>query len=163
MENLLGTALSFATDFFVVIALFVFFAGFAFIVGMNALTSLIISLYGAYALYIFFPYSEMVLGWGSTPLLSLSLAVGLFVFFSAIFYFTLRRIVSAEYILGGRHFTVGVLAFLTTTFIIVLLYHVFPVRDIYSFTPALDALFAPKQFFFWWFVAPLAGLFIFTR
>jgi hypothetical protein len=89
--------------------------------------------------------------------------LGLFTFFTAIFYFTLRRVLSADYILGGRHLAVGILSFFTTTFIVVLAYHVFPVRDVYAFTPAIDALFAPKQFFFWWFVAPLAGLFVFTR
>lgn len=163
MESLLGQAVSFATDFLAIIILFGVFFAIAWWRGMNVLASLIFSLYGAYALYIFFPYSETILSWGSTSLTTLTISLGLFAFFTAIFYFTLRRVVSADYILGGRHLAVGILSFFITTFIVVLAYHVFPVRDVYTFTPAIDSLFASKQFFFWWFVAPLVGLFIFTR
>jgi hypothetical protein len=51
------------------------------------------------------------------------------------------------------------LSFLTAAFILAIAYHVFDLNHLYSFPKPLDQLFAPNQYFFWWFIAPLAGLF----
>ena len=55
------------------------------------------------------------------------------------------------------------LIFLVATFPLALAYHIFPVASVYNFTPAVDALFAPKAYFWWWFVGPSIGLFFLAR
>ena len=50
------------------------------------------------------------------------------------------------------------LSFLAAAFLLALSYHVFDISNIYTFPAPLDTLFAPQGYFFWWFIAPLAGL-----
>jgi len=56
-----------------------------------------------------------------------------------------------------------VLSFLAAGLVLVLGYHVFDVNNIYEFSQPLNQLFEPEGYFFWWFIAPLLGLFIFAR
>jgi hypothetical protein len=78
------------------------------------------------------------------------------------FYLILRRVVVSDFLYIGIFGTL-ILALLGATFLIAMAYHVFPVADVYNFTPAMDALFAPQKYFFWWFVAPALGLFFLAR
>ena len=78
--------------------------------------------------------------------------------FVLIAYFILRRVAVSDFVDIGIFGRVLV-AFLTAGFLMALAYDVFPVRAVYAFTPALDHLFAAKQYFFWWFTGPLLGLF----
>jgi len=52
----------------------------------------------------------------------------------------------------------GLLSVLGAAFLVALAYHVFPVVEVYQFNPALNMVFAAKQYFFWWFLAPAVGL-----
>jgi len=79
-----------------------------------------------------------------------------------VFYIILRRVVVSDFLYVGIFGTI-ILSFLGATFLIALAYHVFPVADVYNFTPAIDLLFAAKQYFFWWFAAPAIGLFFLAR
>jgi FtsH-binding integral membrane protein len=119
-----------------------------------------ISLYVGYALYAVFPYASYLPQTPAMPALAASIAV--FIGLSFIAYLVLRRTVASDFVSIG-FFGLIVLAFLGAGFLLALAYHVFPVRDVYTFTPTIDALFASKQFFFAWIVAPLVGLFFFVR
>jgi hypothetical protein len=56
-----------------------------------------------------------------------------------------------------------VLSFLSAAFLMALAYHVFHVTNIYTFPEPMNTLFAPDQYFFWWFAAPLIGLLLFVH
>jgi hypothetical protein len=154
------TAWNFASDFLIVLILFVLFFVFAWYVGRGAFVSLLLSFYGGYAIYSVFPYKAMLPD--STALTALLAEVGVYLAFTLVFFFIIKRLIVSDFLyIGG--FGLFILALLAAGFIMSLAYHVFPVSLVYQFTPALDLLFAPAQYFFWWFSAPVIGLLFLAR
>ncbi|HQU07807.1 MAG: hypothetical protein B7X04_00995 [Parcubacteria group bacterium 21-54-25] len=151
---------SFAVDFLAVLILFAAFFFFARYVGRGQFVALLVSLYTGYALYVAFPFMHLL---PSAPPVTVLIAdLALYGAFVGATYVILRRVVVSDFLSVG---TIGlaILSLLAAAFLIALAYHVFPVRSVYAFTPAIDLLFAAKAYFFWWFVAPLLGLFFFGR
>jgi len=154
------TVWSAASDFLIIIILFSVLFLFAWYIGRATLVSILLAFYAAYALYVAFPYSSLL---PTAPALTALLAqLGLYAGLTLVFYIILRRVVVSDFLYVGIFGTI-ILAFLGATFMLALAFHVFPVADVYTFTPAVDALFATKQYFFWWFVAPAIGLFFLAR
>jgi len=158
-----NTALSawaFASDFLIVLILFSVFFLFAYYVGRGPFVAVLLAFYCAYALYLVFPYTAML---PTAPAMTALLSqVGLYAVLTIAFYIILRRVVVSDFLYIGI-FGLIALSFLGAAFLLVLAYHVFPVASVYHFTPAIDVLFAAKQYFFWWFVAPAIGLFFLAR
>ncbi len=158
-----NTALSawnFASDFLIVLILLAVFFLFAWRAGRATLVSILLAFYGAYAVYAVFPYSSYLpVEPATTALLA---QAGLYLGLSLLFYMILRRVVASDFLYVGL-FGLIALSFLAAAFLIALAYHVFPVADVYQFTPAIDAFFASKTYFFWWFIAPAVGIFFLAR
>ena len=153
-------AWSVAGDFFIIVVLFGALFLFAWYAGRGPFVALLLALYAAYAVYLIFPYANLL---PTAPALTALLArVGLFLVFVLVVYMILRRVVVSDFLYVGL-FGLITLAFLGGTFLLALAYQAFPVSSVYHFTPAVDAIFAPKQYFFWWFIAPLVGLFFLAR
>ncbi len=154
------TVWSFASDFLIIIILLTAFFLFAYYVGRDHLVGILLSFYAAYALYAIFPYTSFL---PTTPASTALFAhIGLYAAFILLFYIILRRGAVSDFLHIGL-FGLIVLSFLGSAFLIALAYHVFPVADLYTFTPAVAALFAPVKYFFWWFIAPAVGLFFLAR
>ena len=148
------------SNFLVLLALVSALFLFAWYVGRGPFVALLLAFYSAYALYAVFPYISYLPT--APPLTALLAHVGLYLAFSLGFYIILRRVVVSDFLYIGI-FGLIALSFLGAAFLIALAYHVFPVADVYRFTPAIEILFAPKAFFFWWFAAPAVGLFFLAR
>ena len=149
-----------ASDFFIVLILFSAFFLFAYYVGRGPFVALLLAFYCAYALYAMFPYMSYL---PTAPeMTALYAHIGLYVAFTLAFYIILRRVVVSDFLYIGI-FGLTALSFLGAGFLLALAYHVFPVSDVYSFTPAISLLFAAKAYFFWWFTAPAIGLFFLAR
>jgi len=151
---------SVTSDLLVVIVLAGALFVFARYIGRGPFVALLISLYVGLALYVIFPFMSYL---PSAPAFTALISdVALFSILSAIAYFILRRIVVSDFISVG---TIGlvILSLLGAGFILALAYQVFPVRAVHIFTPAVDALFAVKNYFFWWIAGPIIGLFFFAR
>lgn len=147
-------------DFLIIIVPIVVFFLFAWYVGRGPFVAILIAFYCAYALYAAFPFMSLL---PSAPAITAFLAhAGLYLGLSFVFYVILRRVVVSDFLYVGN---IGLimLAFLATAFLIALAYHVFDVTTVYTFTQPIAAIFSPKQFFFWWFVAPAVGLFFLAR
>ena len=154
------TAWNAASDFLIIIILFGILFLFAWYIGRATLVSVLLAFYAAYALYVAFPYASFL---PTAPAMTALLShIGLYAALSLVFYIILRRVVVSDFLYVGIFGTI-ILSFLGATFLIALAYHVFPVADVYRFTPAIDLLFAAKQYFFWWFAAPAVGLFFLAR
>jgi hypothetical protein len=154
------TVWNLGSSFLIIIVLMAFFFLFAWYVGRGPFVGIMLSYYGAYAIYTAFPYEKYL---PQAPVLTALIAhVGLYAALGLAFYIVLRRVVVSDFLYIG---VIGllILSFLAAAFLIALAYQVFPIASVYSFTPALDALFAPKAYFFWWFVAPAIGLFFLAR
>lgn len=155
----LSNAWLWAGNFLVLVILTVALLMFAMRGGRSALISLILALYGGYAIYIVFPYTEAVVSAGGTQLIQAGLSIILFAAATFGPFVLIRRITSGGF--GSLSFVPNLLlSFLTASFLLALGYHVFDISNIYSFPAPLDNLFAPRGYFFWWFIAPLFGLFI---
>lgn len=155
-HHILSVVMSFGKDFFpFIVAVFAIMA-FTLYFGRNRLMPLIAAIYAAVPLYLFFPFQVSFL---SDPSISIGLYL-LFVFlaltaFSGLSFF----MASAERSL----FKIGAMSILTAGILLAIGIHVLPLEHIYTFTPATKALFTSNQSFFWWLVAPLAGLFFLER
>ena len=154
------TAWNFGSDFLIVIVLFAVLFLFARYVGRGPFIAALLSFYGAYALYTVFPYMSYLPK--SPPLTALLAHVGLYAALALAFFIILRRVIASDFLYIGLFGLFG-LSFLGAGFLLALAYHVFPITDLYHFTPAVDALFAPKAYFFLWFAAPAVGLFFLAR
>jgi hypothetical protein len=154
------TAWNFAGDFLIILVLVAVFFLYAWYIGRGQLVSVLLAFYCAYALYLMFPYLSFL---PTAPALTALLAqAGLYLGLAFLFFIILRRVVVSDFLYIGI-FGLFALSFLAAAFLIALAYHVFPVVDVYNFTPAIDLLFAPKEYFWWWFVAPAIGLFFLAR
>lgn len=152
---------AFIGNFLVLLLLAAALFFFALRAGRALLVSLILALYVGFALFTVFPYKEMFLV-GDTPLVRAVAGIALFAVFTFIPYVLLRRVATSGS-LQMNPLALGVLALATGGFVLALGYHVLNIAAIIPLTPSLDALFAPDQYFFWWFVAPLIGIFVATR
>lgn len=124
-------------------------------VGKAALLALILSLYVGYALYSVFPFTALA---GGTPVANV-VVYAVLVFLS---YLLVRKIGSSG--IGGiKIVPLVILCALTGGFIMALGYTAFNIDTVYDFPKTLDLLFAPKEYFFWWFIVPLAGVFALSR
>jgi hypothetical protein len=158
--NTANSTLAMASDFLIVLVLFSILILFATRVGRGPFVASLLAFYAAYAVYLTFPFMSFL---PSAPALTAVLSrAGLFVGLSVVFYIILRRVVVSDFLYIGL-MGIFLLALLATGFIIAMGYHVFAVPTVYQFTPAIDALFASKDYFFWWFIAPAVGLFFIAR
>jgi hypothetical protein len=161
------TAWSSASDFLIIIILLGAFFLFAWYVGRGPFMAILLAFYSAYALYITFPYASLLPTAPATT--ALYAHIGLYLGLTFAFYIILRRVVVSDFLYIGL-FGLITLSFFGATFLIALAYHgdmqggpLFPLGSLYQFTPAIDALFAPASYFWWWFVAPAIGLFFLAR
>lgn len=130
--------------------------------GRSGLISLMISFYVGYAIYILFPFAELVVGVGGSGFIKAILSIGMFAIATFVPFVVIRRITGGGF--GSLSFLQNLLlSLLTSAFLIALGYHVFDIHQIYTFPAPMDQLFAPEGLFFYWFVAPLIGLFLFAR
>jgi hypothetical protein len=150
------------TNFLVLIVLTLAVYMFAMREGGAGVISLNISLYCGYALYSVFPYRDAIIGVGATPLVQAILAVVLFVAATAGPFIIVMRLTAPSF--GQLSFFQGLLlSLVAAVFLIALGYHVFEISDIYTFSDPLNQLFEPKGYFFYWFIAPLIGLYFLAR
>ena len=148
------------SDFLIILILLAVFFLYAWYVGRGPFVAVLLAFYCAYALYVVFPYMSYL---PTAPAMTALLAhIGLYAGFALVFYIVLRRVVVSDFLYIGI-FGLIALSFLGAAFLLALAYHVFPVANVYNFTPAVAALFQPDKYFFWWFVAPAIGLFFLAR
>ena len=149
-----------ASDFLIILILVIVFFLYAWYVGRGQLVSILLAFYCAYALYVMFPYMSYL---PTAPAMTALLAhVGVYLGLSFFFFIILRRVVVSDFLYIGI-FGLVALSFFAAAFLLAFAYQVFPVSSVYHFTPAIDLLFAPKEYFFWWFIAPAVGLFFLAR
>ncbi len=151
-----------AGNFLVLILLTIGIFVFAMRKGGSGLVSLNISLYAGYAIYIVFPYRDAVIAIGSTPLVQAVLSITLFLMATVLPFVMILRLTSQSF---GQLSIIQnlLLSFAAACFLMALSYHVFDISNIYSFSEPLNGLFEPKGYFFYWFIAPLVGVFFLAR
>jgi len=155
-----SNAVGMASDVLIVLVLAAVLLLFSMRVGRGPFIASLLAFYAAYAVYFTFPYMAYL---PTAPALTSVLSRGgLFIALTVIFYIILRRVVVSDFLYVGI-FGQILLSILGTGFIIAMLYHVFDISSVYQFSPTIDLLFAAKEYFFFWFIAPAVGLFFIAR
>ncbi len=123
---------------------------------MNAV---ILSLYIGFAVYEVFPFKKDVMNMaGGTPAMNTIIAIILYAAAVAGSHFLLRRLGVGHHLRRGL--PMFVLGLLSILFLLALGYQVFAITKLVPTLPIiLSQLFGPSQYFFWWFILPLVGLF----
>lgn len=162
LTNLAGTIWALVGNVLALIILVVVLFLFGIKVGRARLTALILSVYLGFALYTVFPFTNALVGAGGTG--TGKAIMGLIVYGVLSFgsYLVLRRI--------GTHGTGGlrplpllIVCLLSGALVLALCYRLFDLSALYNFPKTLDLLFAPAEYFFWWFLAPLVAIFFVNR
>ncbi|MES2225342.1 MAG: hypothetical protein V4480_00845 [Patescibacteria group bacterium] len=149
-------------NFVVLLVLTLIMLAFSYRAGRGGLVSLLMAFYAGYAIYIVFPYTSGLVAAGDTKLIKAIISIIIYAVCTFIPFHFIRRLTGHG--LGSMFFVPRlVLSFLSAAFLLSLAYHVFHVSNIYTFPGPINNLFAPNEFFFWWFIAPLVGLLIFVR
>jgi hypothetical protein len=149
-------------NFLILFVLTLVMIGFSYKSGRGGIISLIVAFYAGYAIYSVFPYSQQIIGAGGTPPVKAIISIVMYAIFSFIPFHFIQRLVGSG--IGVLSFVPRfALSFLSATFLLAVAYHVFHVSNIYTFPEPINTLFAPNQYFFWWFVAPLLGLIFFVH
>lgn len=151
-----------AGNFLALIILTVALFLFAMHQGASGLISINLSLYSGYALYSVFPYRDVIVGAGGTPMVQAALSIGLFIALTAIPFMLSMRLTSQSFgqlsIIQNLILSLG-----AAVFLMALGYHVFDISNIYTFSDPLNYLFEPEGYFFYWFIAPLITLWFLAR
>lgn len=148
--------LGFGSDFFAFIVLIVVVIAFAFYFGRDRLTPLIAGIYSAILLYSNFPFASYFNG-------NVYISVGFFIlltFLGMIAFSGLASFMSSD---GVGFLKVVALAVLTAGLLMAVAIHTLPIPTIYTFSAPTLALFTSSHAFFWWLVAPVAGVFLFGK
>lgn len=148
------------SGFLIIIGLTFALFSYAWYVGYGQLIGLLLSFYLAYGMYAAFPYLDYLPQ--SPPWTALAAHIGFYIALVVVFKLILNRITASDF-LGVGTMGVLILCFTGAAFLFALAFHVFQVPDLYHFTPAISRLFAPDQFFFWWFISPAVALFVWGK
>ncbi len=157
-----GNAMVWGGNFLILIVLTIILFVFALRKGGSGLVALNLALYAGYALYSVFPYRDVIIGIGATPLVQAAISIGLFVAATILPFILILRLTSQSFGQLSIIFNLG-LSFAAACFVLALGYHVFDISDIYTFSAPLNGLFEPEGYFFYWFIAPLVGVFFLAR
>ncbi len=129
--------------------------------GRRAITSLILGLYFALLISLKFPYYQKIHDLLGGALSDTVISMVVFAIFTAIFSLLMDRLLfyridEAAFAGFGKKI---LLALFATILVLAYSYHVLPITNLID--PGLQAgfLFAPPEYFFWWLILPLIGLF----
>lgn len=155
------TALSFIREIVLLVSVFGALLVYAVIRGQRRLISLILGLYVALLLSLEFPYYTYFfahIDFLSDTVIRLSL-FAFFTAFGSVFFERLTSRLLDESAIEGIGKKV-VLALLGTALILSYSYHILHITNFIDPGAKIALLFSPPQYFFWWFIAPLVGIFL---
>lgn len=149
-------------NFLILFILTLVMIGFSYKAGRGGIISLLVAFYAGYAIYSVFPYTNAIIGAGGSTLIKAVISVVIYAIATFIPFHFIQRLVGNGF--GVLSFVPRfALSFLSAAFLLTLAYHVFHVSNIYTFPDPINSLFAPNEYFFWWFIAPLLGLLFFIH
>lgn len=129
--------------------------------GRRAMTSLILGLYFALLISLKFPYYAKIRESVGGALSETTISIAVFILFTALFSILMDRLLFYrvdETAFAGLWKKV-LLALFATVLVMAYSYHVLPITQLIDPGSSAQYLFAPPQYFFWWLIAPLVGLF----
>jgi len=143
------------------ILVFAFFLGYAMFRGKQSLVNLILGLYFALLISLEFPYYDKILsGVDSERFSDSMIMIVIFAIFTLGGTFLFSKLMPRDYDdssfsgFGSKL----LLALLGSALVMAYSYHVLPVTDLITPGSPIQTLFGSEASFFWWLLAPIAGL-----
>lgn len=131
--------------------------------GKSKLISLLISLYVSGFLFDKFYYLDQII---KTDSIASTFLIRILVFLIIVFILNLlfSRVlrISAESS-EKKWWQALLLSFLAAGLLFSYLFHLFPAKDLFTFSPVIQNLFTSDKVFFWWLTLPLIALFLVRR
>jgi len=130
--------------------------------GRQAIINIIVALYLALLISVEFPYYDQVLGSLSGAISVSAAKLAIFFAFALLTTILCFRIMPDEFReMKLESFTKKFMhALLATVLVMIFSFNVLPVTEFLTPGTPLQSLFAPTEYFFWWLILPLIGLFI---
>lgn len=127
--------------------------------GRYALINLIFSLYFALLISLEFPYYNLITATSSNGIAITKIVIFIaFVIIGIVLH--RKHIPGDDYEPAFQFFFKKILLALSATILVMIFsFHALPVTEIITPGSPIQALFAPKEHFFWWLIAPLLVLF----
>ncbi len=154
-----GDILLFIQEFAYLLGVFGFFLVYAVVRGRQAVINLVVGLYFALLISLEFPYYDSILSGGEGDAMT---KVIIFAVFTVISTILMTRLMPREY-QEKKFESFGkklLLATGGTILIMVFSFHVLPVTEFVTPGSPIQAIFSPKEYFFWWLLAPLIFLYL---
>jgi hypothetical protein len=139
-----------------------FFLAFVLIRGRQAVINIIFGLYLALLISIEFPYYDTVLASAGGPQGTAVAKLIIFGVFTILATLLIARVMPDEF-REKKFESFGkklLLALAATILIMVYSFHVLPVTEFLTPGTPIQSLFAPKEYFFWWLLAPFVVLWL---
>ena len=131
--------------------------------GKAKLVSLLVSLYVGGFFFENFFYIDYLID-GKTIIETFLLKIFIFAVIVLALNVLFLRIFTNDFKSGAREWKHSLfLSFLASGLLFSFIMHLFPVKEIFTFSPAVEYLFASDKAFFWWLLAPLAALFLIRK
>lgn len=129
--------------------------------GKQTLINAIMALYLGLLLSLRFPYYESMIA-GVGPGAESMIRIAVFIFFTIISFWLFSRLMPREF--SERTFEgfglKFMFAFAATALVMSFSYNVLPITEFITPGSPIQTLFAPKEYFFWWLIAPIVVLFL---
>ena len=154
----LGYFLDLVYEFAFFLGVFAFFLTFAIFKGRQAVMNVTAGLYLAIVVTTYFPNYSTIFPDASKALPE----IGFFAFIALLATLLFFRIMPEEF-QEKRFESMGkklLLSFGATALTIAICFQLLSVGELLNANTPLQSLFAPKEFFFWWLLAPLAILYV---
>jgi hypothetical protein len=146
-----------------VVVFFVFLAvGFFYGIsaGRSKLLALVFSLYVSGFLFENFYYLGEITN-GRTIMEEFLIRGGVFLALVIVLTVTFSKVLVSGYDSGPKNWWKAfLLSFSATGLLFSFLFHLFPGREVFTFSPMIQNIFASNASFFWWLLTPLVALFI---
>ncbi len=158
--DITAVALGFVKDLTLLFIVFGALFAYSLVRGQRSLLSVVLGLYLALLISLEFPYYEkllQVMTFAKEAVVRITLFAIFTAFTSVIFERILSRLIDESAIEGIRKKVV--LSILGTALIMAYCYHVIPITEVIDPGARVGALFAPQEYFFWWLLLPLFGIF----
>jgi len=149
-----------------IVAIFVFLAvGFFYGLwaGKNKLLAFLFSLYVSGFLFENFYYLDKIVK-GGTMMERFWFEVLIFLFLAVVLTVVFSRIFEPSFDSGPKNWLKSfLLSFSSIGLLFSYLFHIFPAKDVFTFSPLVQNLFASNNAFFWWLFIPLIVIFLTRR
>jgi hypothetical protein len=155
----------FSVDVICIVGIIVLCVAIGLAKGKNVILQILLSLYPATLVVIFFPYTDKL--WFTSFFVNVLeiMPLAIFLISVVLFFLLFRTIVHARYQPHSfwRFLEVVIFSFLLVGLFFAILYRVVHIEDFYNFSTILDTIFKSSQSFFIWIIAPLMGIPLFMK